>query len=152
MGVSEEIRQKLLPRFRETTADRVEKIASALLELERGAGTQDLVQELARELHTLKGEARMMGFVGISTVVHAAEDLLKVLGPESPGDRLDALLKACDGIVPMLDVAPDGGVAAKTMTDRLRSLISAPPAAPPAAAPAAPKDGAPAAAPAPERP
>ncbi len=35
MGVSEEIRQKLLPRFRETTADRVEKISAALLEIER---------------------------------------------------------------------------------------------------------------------
>ncbi len=143
MGVSEEIRQKLLPRFRETTADRVEKISSALLELERGAGTQEVVQELARELHTLKGEARMMGFVGISSVAHAAEDLLKVLVPESPGDRLDALLKACDGIVPMLDAPPDGGVAAKTMADRLRSLISAAPA--PAATPApAGTDGAPA--------
>src|SRR5512144_2155302 len=133
MGVSEEIRQKLLPRFRETTADRVEKISTALLELERGSGTADTVEELARELHTLKGEARMMGFVGISTVVHAAEDLLKVLAPESPGDRLDALLRACDGILPMLDAPPDGGVAAKTTADRLRSLIAATPA---------PKDGA----------
>lgn len=133
MGVSEEIRQKLLPRFRETTADRVEKISAALLELERGAGTPDLSQELARELHTLKGEARMMGFVGISSVVHAAEDLLKALRPDSPGDRLDALLKACDAILPMLDAPADGGVTAKTTADRLRDLISAAPA--PAAAP-----------------
>ena len=124
MGVSEEIRQKLLPRFRETTADRVEKISAALLALERGSGTPELSQELARELHTLKGEARMMGFVGISGVVHAAEDLLKAVRPDSPGERLDALLKACDAIVPLLDADADGGVAAKTMTDRLRSLIS----------------------------
>ncbi len=139
MGVSEEIRQKLLPRFRETTADRVEKISTALLELERGAGTADLVQELARELHTLKGEARMMGFVGISAVVHAAEDLLKALTPESPGERLDALLKATDAIVPMLDSPADGGLAAKTMADRLRSLIEGapPPRADGAAAPGA---------------
>ncbi len=143
MGVSEEIRQKLLPRFRETTADRVEKISAALLELERGASTPDLSQELARELHTLKGEARMMGFVGISTVVHAAEDLLKALRPDSPGDRLDALLKACDAIMPMLDAPADGGVAAKTTADRLRALIAAAPApsaaptpAPPSPAPA----------------
>src|SRR5512134_3643615 len=101
MGVSEEIRQKLLPRFRETTADRVEKISAALLELERGNATSELTEELARELHTLKGEARMMGFVGISSVVHAAEDLLKALSPDRPGDRLDALLKACDGILPL---------------------------------------------------
>ncbi|HET7823919.1 MAG TPA: ATP-binding protein, partial [Anaeromyxobacter sp.] len=137
MGVSEEIRQKLLPRFRETTADRVEKISAALLAVERGAATADLSQELARELHTLKGEARMMGFVGISSVVHAAEDLLKALPPESPGERLDALLKACDAILPLLDAPADGGVAAKTMTDRLRALI-APGATPPPRAAAKP--------------
>jgi two-component system chemotaxis sensor kinase CheA/two-component system sensor histidine kinase and response regulator WspE len=136
MGVSEEIRQKLLPRFRETTADRVEKISAALLELERGAAGAEVTEELARELHTLKGEARMMGFVGISTVVHAAEDLLKVLPPGTPGDRLDALLKACDAIVPLLDAPADGGVAAQTTADRLRSLIGVVPA--PAVRPAAP--------------
>jgi two-component system chemotaxis sensor kinase CheA/two-component system sensor histidine kinase and response regulator WspE len=133
MGVSEEIRQKLLPRFRETTADRVEKISTALLELERGE-RPELSEELARELHTLKGEARMMGFVGISSVVHAAEDLLKESTPESAGARLDALLKACDAILPMLDAPPDGGVVAKTMADRLRALTAAAP--PPGANPA----------------
>jgi len=142
MGVSEEIRQKLLPRFRETTADRIEKISSALLELERGAATPEVGQELARELHTLKGEARMMGFVGISSVIHAAEDLLKALpAAEKGGDRLDTLLKACDEIVPMLDAPADGGDAAARLTAALRDLIGARAAAatPPAvAAPAAP--------------
>ena len=144
MGVSEEIRQKLLPRFRETTADRVEKISTALLELERGAGTADTVQELARELHTLKGEARMMGFVGISSVVHAAEDLLKAL-PGRPGDRLDALLKACDEVVAMLDAPADGGEAAARLAASLRELIGAatPPPRPDAAPAAAPPARAP---------
>src|SRR5512143_3818340 len=108
MGVSEEIRQKLLPRFRETTADRVEKISAALLALERGESTPELTQELARELHTLKGEARMMGFVGISTVVHAAEDLLKSVSEAAGGEPLEALLKACDAIAPLLDAPLDG--------------------------------------------
>src|SRR5512134_1610921 len=130
---AEDIRQKLLPRFRETTADRVEKISGVLLELERGAADADGRQELARELHTLKGEARMMGFVGISTVVHAAEDLLKVVGPDAPAERLDTLLRACDAIVPMLDGPAEGDVAAKTLTDRLRALIAAPGASPVAA-------------------
>ncbi|HEX9242495.1 MAG TPA: ATP-binding protein [Anaeromyxobacter sp.] len=126
MGVSEEIRQKLLPRFRETTADRMEKISSALLELERGGGSAEVREELARELHTLKGEARMMGFVGISSVVHAAEDVLKDLPAEGAGDRLDALLKACDVIVPMLESPADGGEGAAKLTAALRNLIAAP--------------------------
>jgi two-component system chemotaxis sensor kinase CheA/two-component system sensor histidine kinase and response regulator WspE len=132
MGVSEEIRQKLLPRFRETTADRVEKISGALLAMERGAGTPELAEELARELHTLKGEARMMGFVGISSVVHAAEDLLKGIAPGAKGDPLDALLRACDAVLPMLDLPVDGGEAARALAASLRSLIA--PAEPPSAA------------------
>jgi two-component system chemotaxis sensor kinase CheA/two-component system sensor histidine kinase and response regulator WspE len=154
MGVSEEIRQKLLPRFRETTADRVEKISAALLELERGTAGTDTVQELARELHTLKGEARMMGFVGISSVVHAAEDLLKALPPGKPGDRLDALLRATDQIVPLLDAPVDGGEVAAKLAATLRDLIAGGP--PPgaagtptgAAAPAPPPSPAPAESPA----
>jgi two-component system chemotaxis sensor kinase CheA/two-component system sensor histidine kinase and response regulator WspE len=136
MGVSEEIRQKLLPRFRETTADRVEKISGALLEMERGAATAEVAEELARELHTLKGEARMMGFVGISSVVHAAEELLKALPPGRAGDRLDALLKACDAIVPMLEAPADGGEAASRLSASLLELIGASPSAD-ASAPAA---------------
>lgn len=150
MGISEEIRQKLLPRFRETTADRVEKISAALLEIERGAATPEVREELARELHTLKGEARMMGFAGISTVVHAAEDLLKALPAERPGDRIDALLRACDTILPMLDAPPDGGAAAAALAERMRALIGGGPAPEaPAAAPAGPAAAAPAVVPAP---
>ncbi len=122
---TEDIRQKLLPRFRETTADRVEKISGVLLAIERGAADADGRQELTRELHTLKGEARMMGFVGISTVVHAAEDLLKSVPEAVPQAQVEALLAACDAIVPMLEAPPDGGDVAKTMAERLRGLIVA---------------------------
>jgi len=122
---AEEIRQKLLGKFREVTADRVEKLSAALLEYERGGGAATK-EEIARELHTLKGEARMMGFTGLSQVVHAAEDLLKVLPVEKPGDRVDALLKACDAIPGFLDGAPDGGKAAEELAARLRGLVRAP--------------------------
>ncbi|HTN51549.1 MAG TPA: ATP-binding protein [Anaeromyxobacter sp.] len=133
MGISEEIRQKLLPRFRETTADRVEKISAALLELERGSATAELREELARELHTLKGEARMMGFVGISSVVHATEDLLRAL-PSRPGAGVDALLSACDAILPMLDSPAEGNEASRALAERLRAQIAGAPALTPAPA------------------
>jgi two-component system chemotaxis sensor kinase CheA/two-component system sensor histidine kinase and response regulator WspE len=148
MPPAEDIRQKLLPRFRETTADRVEKISGVLLAIERGAADADGRQELARELHTLKGEARMMGFVGISTVVHAVEDLLKAVPEAVPQAQVEALLAACDAIVPMLDAPLDGGDAAKTTADRLRGLIAAAGAAPGPAEDAAPEAPAPPAGPA----
>lgn len=122
---AEEIRQKLLGKFREVTQDRVEKLSASLLAFERGAG-EEVKAEIARELHTLKGEARMMGFTGLSQVIHAAEDLLKVLPAHRPGDRVEALLKACDAIPGFLSASPDGGASAAQWADRLRALIRAP--------------------------
>jgi two-component system chemotaxis sensor kinase CheA len=122
---AEEIRQKLLGKFREVTQDRVEKLSTSLMALERGGG-EEARGEIARELHTLKGEARMMGFTGLSQVIHAAEDLLKILPAQKPGDRLDTLLKACDAIPGFLSASPDGGAPAQQWVARLRGLMRAP--------------------------
>lgn len=125
---AEEIRQKLLPRFRETTADRVEKISSALLQLERGTASGEQREELARELHTLKGEARMMGFAAISSVIHAAEDLLKGCGALPSRDQAQALLETCDAVLAMLDQPAELGPASQGLVTRLHGLIGAGPA------------------------
>src|SRR3990172_6020766 len=117
---AEDVRQKLLGKFRETTAERVEKISGKLLELEGGAGV-DARHEVARELHTMKGEAGMMGFAGISQVAHAAEDLLGALPPIGGGPGLDALLAACDAIPAFLEGPAGGGEPARSLAERLRA-------------------------------
>jgi two-component system chemotaxis sensor kinase CheA/two-component system sensor histidine kinase and response regulator WspE len=119
---SEEIRQKLLPRFREMTADRVEKISSALLALERSDAGGEVREELSRELHTLKGEARMMGFTGISAVVHAAEGLLKACGGAPTRAQAQALLETGDAVLAMLDQPAGPGPAAEALVARLNGL------------------------------
>lgn len=123
---TEEIRQKLLPRFREMTADRVEKVTSVLLQLERGAASSEQQEELARELHTLKGEARMMGFAAISAVVHATEDLLKGCGATPSRDQAQALLETCDAVLAMLDQPAEVGPASEALVARLNGLAGAP--------------------------
>ncbi len=129
---AEDVRQKLLGKFRETTAERVEKICGKLLELERGAGV-DARHEVARELHTMKGEAGMMGFAGISQVAHAAEDLLGALPPIGGGPGLDALLAACDAIPTFLEGPADGGDPARSLAERLRAMAARGDAGAPAA-------------------
>jgi two-component system chemotaxis sensor kinase CheA/two-component system sensor histidine kinase and response regulator WspE len=152
--MSEELRKKLLPKFRETTADRIEKIQAALLDLEKGTGGAENVQELQRELHTLKGESRIMGFLGISQVVHAAEDLLKAVVAKPSSEAIDALLKICDAIPPMVEAPADGGPEAKALVDKFRSMLGEPAVEPsaPAASPAAPPESKPAVTPAPAAP
>lgn len=138
--MSEDLRKKLLPKFRETTADRIEKIQGALLDLEKGTGGQDNAQELTRELHTLKGESRIMGFIGISQVVHAAEDLLKAAAATPSAEVIDALLKICDAIPPMVEAPADGGPEAPAIVERLRALTGG--LQPPSEKPAAPAEAA----------
>jgi len=136
-------RQKLLPKFRESAAERAEQIASGLLRWERGGGA-GVREELFRELHTLKGEARLMGFAGLSRVLHAAEDLVKAL-PDGAAARpsVDALLRACDAVPGLVDGPPAGNDATALLAERLRGLAGpAAPAAPgplPAEAPAPPR-------------
>ncbi|MEW5851018.1 MAG: Hpt domain-containing protein, partial [Myxococcota bacterium] len=68
-------REALIGRFRATALERVRKITSALVALEEGQGTAAQAQEVGRELHTIKGEARMLGFARLAEVVHAMETL-----------------------------------------------------------------------------
>ncbi|MBK9518970.1 MAG: response regulator [Anaeromyxobacter sp.] len=121
MGVAEEIRQKLLPRFRETTTDRVERLSAGLLQLEQGAGGAEPLAEVTRELHTLKGEASMMGFAGLAALVHAAEDLLRAAGPTPGRADLQALLEACDAVLPLLEQPADGGPGVAALVERLQA-------------------------------
>jgi len=128
VGSQDDIRQKLLGKFREVSADRVEKISAGLLALERGQAGE-AAAEIARELHTLKGEARMLGLGGLAHVIHAAEDVLRATPSGPAGSWLQALLDTCDAVAPLLDGPPDGGETARVLTERLKALAAEPLAA-----------------------
>ena len=70
-------REKLLGQFRELLVERLEKIGRFLMQLEAGPDAEAGKAAL-RELHGLKGEARMMGFAEINSVVHEMEEVVRV--------------------------------------------------------------------------
>lgn len=102
---TESIRKSLLAKFREVTADRLEKIGMALLALEKDSSAAGPAEDVARELHTMKGEARMLALPRVGEVAHAAEDVLKaaVEGRTSISVATDLLLRACDLINELID-------------------------------------------------
>lgn len=101
----DQVRKQLLGKFREVSGDRLEKIGLAVMAMEKSPGDAGPSEEIARELHTLKGEARMLGLPVIGTVAHAAEDLLKSMreGKTPPDKATDLLLRACDVISVLVD-------------------------------------------------
>lgn len=116
---TETYRQRLLGRFREVTADRVEKLCGALAAIAEGGGEEEL-RELARELHTLKGEARMMGFVELSSIVHSIEERVEELGELLP--RGAQTLSEAIELLPSLleDPAPE------ELPQRIARIVAAP--------------------------
>ena len=76
MNDTEALRRSLLDKFRGLTQERLVRMNNAWLALEERPDNAPLVAELMREVHTVKGEAKMMGFPAISTVAHRSEDLL----------------------------------------------------------------------------
>lgn len=158
-------REKLLAQFRELVIERLAKVTKALMTLESGPDAE--AGKLAlRELHGLKGEARMMGFAEVNQVVHQMEEILRATSgldyailPAST----DALLAAGDGVSVLTGAvagdAPDVAAllswleqcAAGERSRARTSLIqAAPPTGPSAPAPTA--SAPPAAAPAPMAP
>jgi chemotaxis protein histidine kinase CheA/ActR/RegA family two-component response regulator len=66
----------LIEKFRGVALDRVERMNVHLVALERQPGDATAIAEILREIHTLKGEAKMMGFADVNLVAHQAESVL----------------------------------------------------------------------------
>ena len=61
---TEALKKSLLTKFVEVTQDRLQEIQLGVLELEKPEADR-AVEAVARELHTMKGEARMLGLAAI---------------------------------------------------------------------------------------
>ncbi len=108
---------ELLPDYLADARECLERISEILLALERGEDDPELIPDLYRQMHIIKGGAGLMGFHTVEAVAHAAED---ALGPVKRGERgfdpalAGALLKAHDTIRALLDELESKG---ETSTD-----------------------------------
>ena len=138
---------ELLDQFIQEAREGLETIGQRLLDVERSPGDAELLNDLFRQVHTLKGNCGLFDFKPLETVVHAGEDLLDRVRNGSlayNGAIADALLAAMDYTAELIDtIAQEGALPAgaapraQTLAAALRQHLAAPAAAaPPAAAPA----------------
>jgi two-component system chemotaxis sensor kinase CheA len=93
------------PMFREMFVEEVgpqlDRLVEIALDLERGGPDPELIAELFRGAHSVKGSAALVGFTDVSALAHVLEDLLGELRsgarPASP-EVVDGLLGAFDAI------------------------------------------------------
>jgi two-component system chemotaxis sensor kinase CheA len=112
--------------FRPEARDLVDQFAKGILEIEKGGGSPNEVQNLLRLAHTLKGAARVVKQSEIASCAHAIEDALTPFrnAPEQLGrEQIDAVLTQVDTITGLLAelmaTQADGGAApARRETDQ----------------------------------
>jgi chemotaxis protein histidine kinase CheA len=81
----------LVGKFRARSLDRLGRLCNILVAVEEARATSGELEELARELHTLKGESTMLGFRAMSEVLHGAEDRLSTSGSDPTARKMAAI-------------------------------------------------------------
>ncbi|MFO0596282.1 MAG: response regulator [Myxococcaceae bacterium] len=127
---TESLKKSLLVKFVEVTTDRLQAIQLGILELEKPEAAR-AAEAVARDLHTMKGEARMLGLVAIGQLAHCCEDLLKAQQEKKADTRgaTDLLLHACDAISDLLDNldgAKEGTEESGDMANKLAAMAGTP--------------------------
>ena len=137
-----------LGAFLDETDDNVQRLDDLLLALEKNMVDMDVINEIFRAAHTLKGMAGTMGFTNMMGLTHAMEDRLdaarKGTRPLTEAD-MNRLFQGLDTLQEMADAIRGGGNDAHIdVSQMVHDLRNEGPAPAPAAAPAPAQAAAPA--------
>ena len=123
----------ILQQFLSESRDFLQSISLSLLKLEKVPGDAELMSDLFRSVHTLKGNSGLFDFPEMSRVLHASEDLMSVVrdGRLSFSQELaDRLLDGMDFVSMLLDEIQAGTSAGAAhasasikLADSLRRMI-----------------------------
>ena len=101
-----------LGAFLDETDDNVQRLDDLLLALEKNMTDMDVINEIFRAAHTLKGMAGTMGFTNMMGLTHAMEDRLdaarKGVRPLTEAD-MNRLFQGLDTLQEMADAIRGGG-------------------------------------------
>ncbi len=89
------------------TKEILEKLDSDLMKLESEPDNKDLLNDIFRSFHTIKGTSGFLGLVKLQKVTHKLEDILNKLrkgDADLNDDIMDAILKGFDSISELLTI------------------------------------------------
>ena len=125
----EERQSELKELFFETAAELLQALNEEGLSLEHRPGDAELVREVRRTVHTLKGDSAACGFEELSSLAHDLEDVLTPELARTNGRKLaEIVLAAADVFSSMLDAyrgeAPIPSAA--PIREQIRQLVARP--------------------------
>ena len=118
----------LIDTFEAEAQDHIKCLNDGLLKLEQNPNDLDLIGEMFRSAHSLKGAAKLLSFNHISEEAHKAEDILSKLNKceaTFSSEAADSLFKIFDVIVSLVSnivdetskISEDQKVEEKSLTD-----------------------------------
>jgi two-component system chemotaxis sensor kinase CheA len=115
---------QLLEQFLSESRESLQGISEKLMQLEREPDSKELMTELFRYVHTLKGNSGLFDFPELTRVLHAGEDLMDAVRDERVAYSLqlaDMLLDAMDFVGMLCDeIEKKGAYEASYAGDSLR--------------------------------
>ena len=91
---------EVLSYFAPEAQEYIESLESQLLRLEKGPGNPDVIDQLFRTAHTLKGSAYTVGFQSLGDLVHYVEDFMMAVRE----GRINILSRHTDVLLRAVDV------------------------------------------------
>jgi len=110
-------RSAFIAKFQEEAQDLLQRLNEGVIMLEGDPGNRELIDQMLRDAHTLKGSSRMVGLIEISDVAHRLEDIMVLVreGTMAYTPALsDSFFEALDAIVYLAD---NNGVNVDDMLD-----------------------------------
>ena len=91
--------------FIEEAKEHIDCITKSMLILEKEPENQDVINQLFRSAHTLKGSSGMMGYKDFQELTHSMEDVFDEMrkGNKASCNLISALLECVDALTQRLD-------------------------------------------------
>lgn len=116
--------------FIEESREHLQTLNSCLLELENDPENMDVLNEIFRSAHTIKGMSATMGFNEIAELTHQMENVLDMLRKEqlkADEDIIDTIFKCVDMLEQMVESIADGeiehGIDVSGLVAKLNSIV-----------------------------
>ena len=98
--------------FLEESREHLQTLNRCLLELEQEPANLNLLDEIFRSAHTIKGMSATMGFTDIAELTHEMENILELLRKmqlAANEDILDTLFQCVDTLEQLVEIVTTGG-------------------------------------------
>lgn len=117
--------------FIEESKEHLQNLNESLLGMEKSPNNKNLINEIFRVAHTLKGMAATMGFKKMSVLTHDMENVLSEIrngALDSSAELLDVLFQCLDALERYIDVISDSGNEGsddnRPIIDRLNAILN----------------------------